>query len=119
MVSASCPECRILLVEADDTLADSLGVSEDTAVASGATEVSNSYGTTEGSYTPGNAAHYTHPGTAILASSGDRGYTIPTEPAVYSSVIAVGGTSLTKNSSTARGWSETAWSGAGSGCRRR
>jgi subtilase family serine protease len=36
-------------------------------------------------------------------------------PAASQYVTAVGGTSLTRSSST-RGWSETAWSGAGSGC---
>jgi len=116
MASAACPECKILLVEADDDRTNNLAAAVDTAVASGATEVSNSYGSTESSLTPGDAVHYTHPGTAILASSGDSGYGLPNEPAVYSSVIAVGGTSLKKDSSAARGWSETAWSGAGSGC---
>ncbi len=36
-------------------------------------------------------------------------------PAKSAWVTAVGGTSLSKASNT-RGWSETAWSGAGSGC---
>ncbi|MBS2547148.1 S53 family peptidase [Catenulispora sp. NL8] len=115
MVSAACPQCKILLVEADQPSAVDLGTSVDTAVKLGATEVSNSYGATESSDTPADAAHYTHPGVAITASSGDRGYGIPNEPAVFSSVISVGGTSLTR-SSNARGWSETAWNGAGSGC---
>ena len=115
MVSAACPQCKILLVEADQATGDDLGKSVDTAVSLGATEVSNSYGATESSVTPGNAAYYTHPGVAIVASSGDSGYGIPAEPAVFSSVIAVGGTSLAK-ATNARGWSETAWQGAGSGC---
>ncbi|WP_344658413.1 S53 family peptidase [Catenulispora subtropica] len=115
MVSAACPQCKILLVESDDALGTDLAAAVDEAVALGADEVSNSYGITESSLTPGNAKHYQHPGTAILASSGDYGYGIPSEPAVFSSVIAVGGTSLTKDSS-ARGWSESAWQGAGSGC---
>ncbi|ACU74966.1 peptidase S8 and S53 subtilisin kexin sedolisin [Catenulispora acidiphila DSM 44928] len=119
MVSAACPQCKILLVEGDDADSDDLGASVDTAVRLGATEVSNSYGGTESSATPGDAAHYTHPGTAIVASSGDSGYGIPSEPAVFASVVSVGGTSLTKDSSS-RGWSESAWSSdggaAGSGC---
>jgi hypothetical protein len=115
MVSAACPQCKILLVEADQPTGDDLGVSVDTAVKLGATEVSNSYGATESGLTPSDAAYYTHPGVAIVASSGDSGYGVPAEPAVFSSVISVGGTSLTKDSS-ARGWSETAWYGAGSGC---
>jgi subtilase family serine protease len=31
-------------------------------------------------------------------------------------VVAVGGTSLARATTSARGWTETAWSGAGSGC---
>ncbi|WP_194906709.1 S53 family peptidase [Catenulispora rubra] len=115
MVSAACPQCKILLVEADHPTGTDLGASVDTAVGLGATEVSNSYGATESSVTSSDTAHYTHPGVAIVASSGDDGYGIPSEPAVFSSVISVGGTSLTKDSS-ARGWSESAWQEAGSGC---
>ncbi|MEY9908366.1 hypothetical protein ABIA35_004599 [Catenulispora sp. MAP12-49] len=115
MVSAACPQCKILLVEGTSASSDDLGASVDTAVKLGATEVSNSYGIAESSLTPGSAAHYAHPGVAITVSSGDEGYGIPNEPAVFSSVISVGGTSLAK-AANARGWSETAWQGAGSGC---
>ncbi|SEL88444.1 S53 family peptidase [Streptacidiphilus jiangxiensis] len=115
MVSAACPQCHILLVESDDAYSQNLAASVDTAVRLGATEVSNSYGATEGNGVQAYAHDYAHPGVAIFASSGDSGYGIPIVPAAYSSVIAVGGTSLTKDSS-ARGWSETAWGGAGSGC---
>jgi subtilase family serine protease len=51
---------------------------------------------------------------AITASSGDSGFGV-IWPAASQYVTAVGGTSL-KTASGARGWSETAWSGAGSGC---
>ncbi|CAM5661326.1 hypothetical protein KAURM247S_06396 [Kitasatospora aureofaciens] len=57
---------------------------------------------------------------AITASSGDSGYGAQ-YPAGSQYVIAVGGTSLTRDSS-ARGWSESVWGsssggqGAGSGC---
>src|SRR5581483_12435251 len=54
-------------------------------------------------------------GVAITASSGDGGYG-PQWPAASPYVTAVGGTSLNPAPSTNRGWSETAWSGAGSGC---
>jgi hypothetical protein len=115
MVSAACPSCHILLVEGDDASYDGLGTAVDTAVALGANEVSNSYGGDENSESAAYEHYYTHPGVAILASSGDFGYGIPSAPAVYPSVVAVGGTSLTK-ASNARGWSETAWEGAGAGC---
>ncbi|WP_194921767.1 S53 family peptidase [Catenulispora rubra] len=115
MVSASCPQCHILLVEGTTPTSRDLAASVDTAVRLGATEVSNSYGATEGNGIQAWAADYAHPGVAIFASSGDSGYQIATVPAAYSTVVSVGGTSLTKDSS-ARGWSEQAWIGAGSGC---
>jgi hypothetical protein len=55
-----------------------------------------------------------HPGVAVTASSGDGGFGVEF-PAVSPFVTGVGGTSLVRDDS-ARGWSETAWSGAGSGC---
>ncbi|MEY9857842.1 hypothetical protein ABH935_003455 [Catenulispora sp. GAS73] len=115
MVSAACSQCHILLVEADDATTDNLAASVDEAVALGANEVSNSYGGPESSDSARLAPHYSHPGVAILASSGDNGFQPASAPAVYSSVIAAGGTTLTRVTN-ARGWSETAWSGAGSGC---
>src|SRR5262249_32167889 len=45
---------------------------------------------------------------------GDNGYGV-SYPAASPFVTAVGGTSLSR-ASNARGWAETAWSGAGSGC---
>ena len=116
MVSAICPGCHILLVEANSSAAADLGASVDTAVALGATEVSNSYGITESGGMDAIAADYAHPGVAITASSGDSGYGIPSEPAVFASVVAVGGTTLNAAPTTARGWTESAWTGAGSGC---
>ena len=115
MVSAACPHCHVLLVEADDQTFDDLGASVNTAVSHGAKEISNSYGATEQNGMQAFEADYSHPGVAIVASSGDSGYGIPSFPAVFSSVIAAGGTTLNQDSN-ARGWSETAWNGAGSGC---
>src|SRR5436305_757206 len=115
MVSAACPQCEILLVEADSASFDDLGASVDEAVALGATEVSNSYGGDEANGVADYAHYYSHPGVAVVASSGDSGYGIPSSPAVYPSVVAAGGTSLTK-ATNARGWTESAWWGAGSGC---
>jgi subtilase family serine protease len=123
MVSATCPGCRILLVEADSSSYEDLAAAVDTAVRLGATEVSNSYGGPEYSGIMDMASHYNHPGVPILASSGDSGFLNEASyPASLSSVISVGGTSLTK-ASNARGWTEAAWGSpngshgaAGSGC---
>jgi subtilase family serine protease len=113
MVSAACPHCRILLVEATTTSMANLGAAEDTAVRLGADAVSNSYGgpdATDRDY----GRYYHHSGVAITASAGDDGYGV-SYPASSKWVTAVGGTTL-KRSSAARGFSETAWSGSGSGC---
>jgi len=117
MVSAICPNCHILLVETSSASMTSLGTGVNTAVRLGATAISNSYGGSESSSdTSYDASYFNHPGVAITASSGDNGYGVE-YPAASRYVTAVGGTSLTR-SSNSRGWSETAWSGAGSGCSR-
>lgn len=114
MVSAVCPNCHILLVEASSNSFTNLGTAVNTAVSLGANAISNSYGGSESSGESSYASYYNHPGHIITASSGDNGYGVEV-PAAYNTVVAVGGTSLSR-SSTTRGWTETAWSGAGSGC---
>jgi hypothetical protein len=115
MVSAVCPNCHILLVEANDNSLANLGGSVNTAVSLGARFVSNSYGGGESSAdTTQDTQFFNHPGVAITASTGDNGFGVE-YPAASQFVTAVGGTSLT-TASNSRGWSETAWNGAGSGC---
>ncbi|MBB5888939.1 S53 family peptidase [Kutzneria kofuensis] len=114
MVSAVCPSCHILLVEATSPSYANLGTAVNTAVRLGATAVSNSYGGGESSAETSYDSYYNHPGVAITVSSGDSGYGVE-YPAASRYVTAVGGTSL-RTSSTTRGWTETAWNGAGSGC---
>jgi len=111
MVSATCPNCHILLVEASSATFANLAAGVNTAASNGATEISNSYG---GGESGAANASYDHPGIIITASAGDSG-TGASQPASYASVVAVGGTSL-KTASNARGWTETVWSGTGSGC---
>jgi len=115
MVSATCPNCHILLVEASSSSLTNLGTAVNEAAKLGATEISNSYGGGESSSdTSYDTSYYNHPGIAITVSSGDSGYGVQ-YPAASQYVTAVGGTTLNRASNT-RGWSETAWSGAGSGC---
>ncbi|MFJ9543896.1 putative Ig domain-containing protein [Streptomyces sp. NPDC101225] len=120
MVSAVCPNCNIILVEANaPTMAD-LGTAENEAVSLGAKFVSNSWGGGESSsQTSDDAAYFKHPGVAITVSSGDSAYGAE-YPATSQYVTAVGGTALT-TSSNSRGWSESVWKtnsseGTGSGC---
>jgi uncharacterized membrane protein YqgA involved in biofilm formation len=127
MVSAICPNCKILLVEATTNSFVNLGTSVDTAVSLGAVAVSNSYGGAESASEATTLdPYYNHPGVAVTVSTGDCGYGCSSNvisvayPAVSPTVVAVGGTSLASDSST-RGWTESAWgvvghSGAGSGC---
>jgi subtilase family serine protease len=111
MVSAICPNCKILLVEANSATLANLGASVNTAVRLGASAVSNSYGGSE-SASSADVQDYNHPGIAITVSSGDNGYGVEF-PASSQYVTAVGGTSLKRSGG---GFTETVWSGAGSGC---
>jgi len=117
MVSAICPTCKILLVEANSASFTDLGTAVNTASSmQGVVAVSNSYGGRESPFSSFYASYYNHPGIAITASSGDSGYGVSV-PAAYQSVVAVGGTTLTANpQGSPRPWTETVWSGAGSGC---
>ncbi len=113
-VSAACPRCRILLVEADTSSLKDIGAAVNRAVALGARIVNNSYGTDEFAGMQRYARDfYTHPGVAQVVSSGDFGFTTAAFPAVLPSSVAVGGTTLTHRSGA---WAERVWSGAGSGC---
>ncbi|MFL6077890.1 MAG: hypothetical protein ACJ73S_31385 [Mycobacteriales bacterium] len=114
MVSAICPGCHILLVEATSNSFANLGAAENYA-ATHANAVSNSWGGGDAS-DAANGAPFNHPGVAITASSGDSGFGV-SFPASSRFVTAVGGTTLTRASGT-RGWTESAWNGAGSGCSR-
>jgi len=117
MVSASCPNCSIYLIEANTNSFRDLAIAEDEAAKLGAHVISNSYGGGEvhGGGLRRIEPFYNHIGIAITASTGDSGYGVQF-PADAPTVIAVGGTFLVRDSSTQRGWTESAWSGAGSGC---
>jgi subtilase family serine protease len=112
MVSAICPNCRIMLVEANSASFNDLAMSVDTAARHGANAISNSYGGGEFSGEVAAQSHFNHPGIMITASSGDSGYG-PQFPAASQYVTAVGGTSLLRGATR---FSESVWSGAGSGC---
>jgi subtilase family serine protease len=110
MVSAICPKCKILLVEAASTSVADLSSAEQYAT-SQADYVSNSWSTNEGTETYDDV--YEDGCGAIVASTGDHGYNSTAQwPAILPSVVGVGGTSLTAISPRA----ETAWLRAGSGC---
>jgi hypothetical protein len=120
MISAACPNCHILLVEAGSTAITDLGQAENEAVALGAKFVTNTWFTPEATFSTNEPAYdsqyFDHPGVAITAPDGNGAGYGTYYPAASPDVIAVGGTTLTRLSTGARYWSETAWSGAGSGC---
>lgn len=113
MVSAICPSCHILLVEASSASFGNLGTAVNYAASQHPIAISNSYGGSDAS-DKSYGSYYNHPGIAVTASAGDSGYGVE-YPASSDYVTAVGGTSLSP-ASNSRGWTETAWSGSGSGC---
>ncbi|MBV9794103.1 MAG: putative Ig domain-containing protein [Actinobacteria bacterium] len=119
MVSAICPECKIVLVEADNDSGNGLNVAENTA-ASLAGYISNSWGGSESSTdTSEDSEYFNHPGDVITASAGDSDYGV-IYPATSPNVVSVGGTRLS-TASNSRGWTESVWNdgsgdGTGSGC---
>ena len=115
MVSAVCPGCKILLVEANSASFSDLGTAVNRAVALGANAVTNSYAGSESFLSSLFEGPYNHPGVAVTASAGDAGYG-SAFPASSPHVVAVGGTSLQIDPATKARVAESAWSGGGSWC---
>ncbi len=107
MVSASCPNCTIYLVEADNSRADNLDAAEVEAAKLGAHIVSDSWFCYECS-----KSAFESPGVTYVAASGDYGYT-EAPPAAFDNVVAVGGTILAKIGSK---YKEAVWPSTGGGC---
>lgn len=118
MASAACPKCKILVVQADDDSGDGLYIANTTAATLGATVISDSWGGPEDNTVASSESYFHHPGVAIFVASGDDGNTgsSPDYPSTSAYTIGVGGTSLTKSTTSTRGWVESAWSGGGSSC---
>ncbi|MGB8908566.1 MAG: S8 family serine peptidase [Candidatus Cybelea sp.] len=115
MVSATCPNCTIYLIEANSGAISDLEASVAEAVTLGAHIISNSYGCY------GNCgfkqSRYDTPSVTYVAAAGDSGYGAGLSyPAGLNSVAAVGGTSLYVDKKSRRGFTERAWLGTTSGC---
>lgn len=113
MVSAVCPNCHILLVEASNAQASDMGTAVDSAVQLGARYVIIGW-SLEGMLSSALENDFNHPGVAIVAAAGDRGFYpfccagMGSYPADSQYVTSVGGTTLTR-AANARGWSESVW----------
>ncbi|MBV8489525.1 MAG: S53 family peptidase [Candidatus Eremiobacteraeota bacterium] len=116
VASAICPACKLLVSEAPSAGMDDLTRAMQTAVAQGATVVSNSYTAPETAALAAGDAKWNHPGVPIVAGAGDAGYGVGW-PAASSHVVAVGGTTLLP---VLGGLAvlESAWSQTGAGCSR-
>ena len=134
MASAACPGCKLVEIQIpvgdafvpddqpdlDGAMAD-FGTAVNQAATQGAGSVSMSYQypsdtTVEFGQT---GRDLFHPGMAVLASSGDGGFegNLHTGwPQNLPWVTSVGGTSLFATNTAGTAFSQTAWSGAGSGC---
>jgi Ricin-type beta-trefoil lectin domain len=125
MVSAICPDCKIVMIEANTPSLGDLGTAENTA-AGLSSFVSSSW---TGYDYPGasyqDSTYFNHPGVVTDFASGDSGYGTG-YPSSSQLVTSVGGTYLTADSSATRGWTESVWdnapaslpkpNGTGSGC---
>lgn len=109
MVSASCPNCTIYLIEANDNGNANLYAAEKEAVTLGAHIVSNSWGGGGGG---SSSDAFGQSGVTYLASAGDGGYGMQ-NPADYEDVVSVGGTLL---HATTSGFKEVVWPDSGGGC---
>jgi subtilase family serine protease len=108
MVSASCPNCAIYLIEANSNSFSDLNTAEKEAVTLGATIITNSWGGGGG----GSDSAFKSPGVVYLASSGDSGYG-EQDPADFTDVVSIGGTVLQKSGSS---YTEMVWRDTGGGC---
>ncbi len=113
IVSAVCPQCRIIIAEAaSNSLAD-LSAAVTAAVNAGATIVNTSFGAPESAadaqFSPAysNSRH-----VKVVSASGDWGFGVY-YPASDPNVVAVGGTTISVVGTTV---TEAAWGGSGSGC---
>ncbi|MET8870340.1 hypothetical protein ABZW11_46015 [Nonomuraea sp. NPDC004580] len=118
LAAAACPNCKLLLVQADDPSLASMAAAVDQAAAQGVTAVVPMWGVAEYDGQNALAARFDHAPTTVVAPSG-QGFNNGGRqilPAAYPSVIAVGGTQLYRDPATTRGWNESVWRDTASGC---
>jgi hypothetical protein len=112
VISAVCPNCRIMLAEAKSDSLPDLANAVAAAVRAGATIVNASYGARESRADYQSGSPYENGRVKVVAASGDWGYG-QYYPAADPDVIAVGGTTLNVSGKQV---SESVWAWTGSGC---
>lgn len=110
MVSASCPNCSVDLIEANSNSWDDLSAAVEEAVRLGATIVSISFSGSSGV----SRKAFDAQGVTFVAAVSDQGESVG-EPAAFDSVVAVGGTVLAQ-ATNRRGYTETVLSKGLGGC---
>jgi hypothetical protein len=125
-VSALCPNCHIDLIEANTSGPSDLAAAQLEAGILTPNVISDSWDQALSGRQARNfptTGDYTFGGITTVAASGDAGYPGSSTndfPAALPGVTAAGGTTLQPNSTSGvqnvRGFTETAWSGTGSGC---
>ena len=84
MISAICPNCHIILVEANSSQLSDFGAAENEAVALGADAIDNDWWTPEATLGSGetgyDAQYFDHPGVAITAPAATPATASPTRP---------------------------------------
>jgi Fibronectin type III domain len=126
-VSALCPNCKIDLIEASTAGTSDLAAAQlEAGTLPGVSAISDSWDDALNFRQSRNfltSGDYTFPGITTVAASGDVGYPGSSTndfPAALPGVTAAGGTTLQPDSTSGvqnvRGFTESAWSGAGSGC---
>ncbi len=117
MVSAACPRCHIVLVQANSDYTSDLYTAVREAAKLGAVVISTSFGGSEytkcGGPGEGSDSAFSQPGHVYVASSGDQGGGLadcggPQQPCSLPSVVCAGGTKLV-HATNDRGWKETIW----------
>lgn len=115
VISAVCPQCRILIVAADDGSVHSMVQAAQAAVAAGARWVSMSFGIPgdgTGDVVNGKSV-FDNPNVIFTAATGDSGNRGASWPSSNSYVVATGGLTVKTSGTTV---TASAWSGGGSGC---
>ena len=126
-VSALCPNCHIDLIEANsDQVTDLAAAQAEAGSLPGVTVISDSWDVALSGWNArefASSGQYSFQGITTIAASGDLGYPGAHSndfPAALPGVTAAGGTTLvpasTNGVQSVREFTETAWSGAGSGC---